>query len=314
MPESKRRWRWRSPVTQGFAPEKSSDPFRGETDRDPLDAPRGPSRWVDTSDEEPVYDGKQIVSNLSPYGFADDDASMRQVEGEIWRRPVGLGSTASSHETASRRTRFVARADSSRSSAPRIQKSSPSSHFLWQLFLSAVLVGTGFFVTRDSKVPSSIDTKAQSVFETDYTAAVQPALNSMFTKFHIAAPAFTVANASLHAPMRGTIVDDYGANHPEIWLAGQANQIVQSAGSGTVITVTKSAGSELVRVDGGASGTAIYDGLGTVSVKVDEYVNSGESIGRLPKSPTHPILRFALVQHGKYVNPHDFIQFSGSSL
>ncbi|WP_067617556.1 M23 family metallopeptidase [Alicyclobacillus acidiphilus] len=308
MASVKRKWPWQVGKARHPELKAAADPFTTRA-VDESEAPVGPARWVGESGTDPSRDGSSVVSNLSPYGFAEDDASMRQVEGEVWRRPIDVETSRS----ASARRRFVATTNGGRSKEPHSNPSSKSTHFVVQLFFAAVLVGVGYFVSHDPRVPQTVASDAQSVFATDYTEDVQPTIDHWFAKLHIAQPVFNVATTSLHEPIHGTIVDDYGVNHPEIWLSGNANQTVQAAGSGTVITVVKSGNSDLVKLDNGAVGTTIYDGLGSVNVKVNEYVNAGESIGRLPSSPSHPILRFSVVKDGKYENPHDLIRFSGSS-
>lgn len=171
-----------------------------------------------------------------------------------------------------------------------------------------------YYVNHDPQpLAASVSAETKSVFSTDYTEAVQPVLAKAFTDLHLSVPAFGGSAAKLHVPIVGNIVDDYGANHPEIWIAAAAQSPVMAAGSGTVLNVVKSGNTELVKIDNGSFGTSIYAGLGSVSVKAHEYVTAGEVIGKLPATPSHPSLRFSLVKNGAYENPHDFIHFSGAS-
>jgi len=157
---------------------------------------------------------------------------------------------------------------------------------------------------------SGICREAQCGFDTEYTSQVQPTVDKAFASMHLVIPSFG-ASTKMHDPLVGTIVGDYGPNHPEIWISAAARKTVMAAGSGTVLTVVSTGGSDVVKIDNGSLGTTIYAGLGSVSVKPNEYVNAGESIGRLPTTPAHPSLRFSLVKNGQYENPHYVISFSG---
>lgn len=260
-----------------------------------------PSRWRTETDGEDAY--RSPESDLSPFGFAEDDATLRQVESGVFNQKSRLrvGGTRRQFQPVTSRT----------SPAQKITRTGnrASATFVWQLFCALVLVGAGYMVEHDPSIPATITTQTQDVFNTDYTSQVQPSVDAAFADMHLAIPTFGAVGNELHPPITGSIIADYGVNHPEIWLSGNPNETVMSAGSGTVLDVLKAGSTYLVKIDNGSFGTSIYTGLQRVSVQANEYVNAGESIGRLPTTPSHPVLRFSLVKNGSYENPHDFIHF-----
>ncbi|WAH38970.1 M23 family metallopeptidase [Alicyclobacillus dauci] len=293
MADVKRRWPWQARHISWSDDTEHTGMVQDESREG--DSVPAPSRWV----TEPQAD-------LSPYGFSEDDGGLRQVESGAWRKAFSAPTKPSQG--------FVPRTSSGpiRNHPVPKKSSRASSTLMWQTFCAAVLVGIGYFVQHaDEPIAKSVDTQTQSVFDTDYTDKVQPMVAKAFSDLHLSVPTFGGSAVKLHSPLQGTIVDDYGKNHPEVWIAAAAGSSVQAAGSGTVLTVVKSGNTELVKIDNGSYGTSIYAGLGSVTVKENEYVTSGEVIGKLPTTPSHPALRFSLVKNGQYENPHDFIQFSG---
>lgn len=295
MAGAKRRWPWQARDIKGDDVATPSDDELDQTRNSHTERSRpAPSRWTE---------GGQ--TNLSPYGFSEDDAGLRQVESGAWKRSF-------STKSSSTKQRFIPKTNpvSGNGQRPDRARSRFSLTFAWQIFCAAVLVGAGYFVEHNSKAMSAIGGETQAVFNTDYTSQVQPTVDRAFADMHLSIPSFG-ASTRLHEPLAGSIVDDYGPNHPEIWISGNADEPIMAAGSGTVLTVANSGGEDVVKIDNGSYGTTIYAGLGNVSVKVNEYVNAGEAIGRLPTTPSHPSLRFSIVKNGQYENPHDLIAFSG---
>lgn len=296
MAHIKRKWPWQArDIEEKEVGLRQANDVLQDSEEETSSRP-APPRW-----------GEDAQSHLSPYGFSEDDAGLRQVESGAWRRAFPAKSAASRRQFVPNKGRPM---DNNRPASSRANRF--SSTLTWQVFCAAALVGAGYFVEHNAKVMTAIGGETQMVFDTDYTSQVQPAVDRAFADMHLAIPTFG-ATSRLHAPMAGTIVNDYGPNHPEIWIAGNPNETVMAAGSGTVLTVVKSGSTDVVKIDNGAFGTTIYAGLSQVSVQANEYVNAGESIGRLPTTPSHPSLRFSLVKNGQYENPHGVIEFSGTS-
>ncbi|MFB5191110.1 M23 family metallopeptidase [Alicyclobacillus fastidiosus] len=295
MPDVKRKWPWQVKHT-------SAEPYpdeRNSTSRaDSEESLPAPSRWV--SEEQ---------SDLSPYGFAEEDAGLRQVESGAWRRAFsGSGQP---------RKQFVPMHAPKPTQRPAARPNRPSTlsrTMMWQALCALVLVGIVYYVDHHpDSVPPNVTAQTQAVLETDYTANVEPDIDKAFADMHLGNPTFGGSTAKLHAPLNGTVVDDYSSTHPEVWIAGAAKAPVMAAGSGTVLNVVKTGDTELVKIDNGAYGTTIYAGLGSVSVKPHEYVTAAQVIGKLPASPSHPSLKFSMVKNGQYVNPNTWIQLTGAS-
>ncbi|GMA60583.1 M23 family metallopeptidase [Alicyclobacillus fastidiosus] len=294
MPDVKRKWPWQVKHTsdEPYTDEQSS---RSQSPEESLPAP---SRWV--SEEQ---------TDLSPYGFAEEDAGLRQVESGAWRR--AFSGTGQPHK------QFVPMHGAKSAQRPVARYNKPSNlsrTMMWQALCALVLVGVVYYVDHHpDAVPTSVKAETQAVLETDYTANVEPDIDKAFADMHLGNPTFGASAAKLHAPVNGTVVDDYSSTHPEVWIAASAKAPVMAAGSGTVLNVVKSGDTELVEIDNGTFGTTIYAGLGSVSVKPHEYVTAAQVIGRLPASPSHPSLKFSMVKNGQYLNPHTWIQLTGAS-
>ncbi|EJY55955.1 Peptidase M23 [Alicyclobacillus hesperidum URH17-3-68] len=301
MARVKRKWPWQSPSrlkhehwANGALPRDGSGPVKTDASEP------APRRWIVDADEDKSLQKQPVSPPVSPYGFADDDGGMRQVESEIWRRPP-MGSMKQSRGRS-----FVP----ATGAGPRARF---GANWAWQLLGAVVLVAVGYTIQHDPRIPASVAARAVSVFDTDYTSSVQPSIDRVFAKLHLRPPSLEAVSGPMHAPVFGSIVADYGPDHPEVWIAGDAGDVVQAAASGTVLTVVKSSGSYLIKIDHGVLGTAVYSGLASASVQPDEFVSAGEAIGRLPSTPTHPVFRFSLVKDGKYENPHQYISFPGAS-
>ncbi|GMA55894.1 hypothetical protein GCM10025858_03970 [Alicyclobacillus sacchari] len=201
MARVKRKWPWHSP-TRGQGDEWSNVPrntsgFGGTDAGEPA-----PRRWVVEADE----DGGLHNPPVSPYGFADDDGGMRQVESEIWRRPP------MSSGKQSRGRSFVP----ATGTGPRARF---GANWAWQLFGAVVLVAVGYTIQHDPRIPASVAARAVSVFDTDYTSSVQPSIDRVFAKLHLRPPSLEAVSGPMHAPVFGSIVADYGPDHPEVWIA-----------------------------------------------------------------------------------------------
>lgn len=276
---------------------QSRTPESSESSPTAIEAAKGrgkaaPSRWV--RDE------------ASPYGFVDDDGTMRQVENPTWRRAFSSRRSKPGQFVPAniRKTLQVRRPGDS---TPRRRGSA----LLWQTFLAAVLVCCGLYAHQSQQpIAANVEDVMAKVFQTDYTGQVTPALERILERYHIVLPNFgATAGVRMHSPLNGPITADYSATHPEIWLQAPANAPVMAAGTGTVIKVSTLNGQGLVEIDNGAFGDTIYAGLVGITVHSQEYVYTGQIIGRLPENPDEPVLRFAMVKDGKFENPHDFIYF-----
>jgi murein DD-endopeptidase MepM/ murein hydrolase activator NlpD len=300
MAGAKRRWPWQANDIGGQADRLKTEAqgtYSEEFEEDDWDDSRpAPTRWISSGPHTP-----------SPFGFAEDDGGLKQVENGAWRRAFSAPST-------SREKRFVPRTHvpQNRSSTRSPHPNSYSNKLVWQTICAALLVGGSYFVAHNSNPHAlSVFDQANSLFQTDYTDRVQPLLAKAFSDMHVSVPTFGSSSHILQAPLVGEIVADYSSSHPEVWISASANTQVQSIGSGTVLNVAKSGKTYVVKVDDGVVGTSIYAGLGAVSVKENEEVSPGEAIGRLPSTPSHPMLRYSLVKNGEYLDPHQEIQFSG---
>ncbi|WP_206831036.1 murein hydrolase activator EnvC family protein [Alicyclobacillus fructus] len=287
MPRNLRAWPWKRQES------RASD---GASDASP-DAREAPSRW--TSGDEPPEAEWTPESPLSPYGYADDDGGIRQVESAAWLRPVPSRVKPSPR-------RFQPRSGARRETARN------ASRLTWQLFGALVLVASGYAVEHDPRIPSPIAAHAVGAFDEDYTSRLQPALNRLLTSWHVRSISLGVVQAgTLRAPVFGRVLQGYGPQHPEVWVEGDAGDTVQAAAGGTVLGVYRTGSTYLVKIDHGSDGIALYGGLGTVSVHPDEVVLSGQEIGTLPTRPAHPVFRFAVEKDGKYENPEQFLSFAG---
>ncbi|WP_062308733.1 murein hydrolase activator EnvC family protein [Alicyclobacillus sendaiensis] len=283
MPRNLAAWPW-----------KRRDPSQADDSNGSDDSARqAPSRW--TTGDPNGDDWPE--SPLSPYGVADDDGGIRQVESAAWVRPVRWVSARSArgfqpHSTGKQK---AARA------TPRLTS---------QLFGALVLVAAGYALEHDPRVPSAVAAHAVGAFDVDYTNRVQPTLDRLLASLHVR-PLSLGAVAAMRAPVFGRVIQGYGPNHPEVFVEGDAGDPVQAAAPGTVVGVYPTGDTYLVKIDHGVDGIALYGGLGSVTVHPDDIVLAGQEIGTLPKRPAHPVFRFALEKNGKFENPQRWIVFSG---
>ncbi|MCL6516160.1 M23 family metallopeptidase [Alicyclobacillus sp.] len=313
MTDRKSIWPWKDPVRHPHAatvrPETEAPDL---TEENPWFQPRGgrqgpaeggrPGRSPSAGE-----DGVRWLGDVSPYGFLDEDGSLQQAEGANWRRTLGRRPAR----------RFIAQ---SGRSAPRTQGSSGANAgggtWLLQTVCAIGLVAAGLYAHgHQGGLADEIGRVYQLAFTQDDSHLTVPVVKQFLDDHGIALPAFlntsTTGAIRLHTPLNGTIQADFGPNHPEIWIAGTANEPVLAAGTGTVSQVTEDGDGWTVVLQHGTLGNTLYRGLGTVSVQEGQAVQVGQVIGRLPQRE-NPVLRFAMQRNGAYINPHDDIQFPES--
>lgn len=257
-------------------------------------------------DEEPGIKARWLGEGGSPYGFSDEDGTLKQLDSSNWRRILN----------SNRKQRFVPvesrwQGTSSRNLAPTEKTGST---WMFQSILAVGLVALGVYASHtQTALAAKVDSVYKSVFSQDYSTTVVPAIDNFLSAHHISVPAWAESGAiRLHVPMKGSIVTDYSTQHPEMVIQGTSKEAVLATGSGVVSKAESLSGGSIVVVDHGKLGVSIYDGLGSMAVHQGEYVSSGQVLGHLPASG-HPDLRFSMEQNGHYVNPHDYIVFPSSS-
>lgn len=243
-----------------------------------------------------------VSEGASPYGFSDDDGTLRQTETGNWRRAFGERPFESdAHE---RNARFHTRTHASR---PR-----PRSTWFLQAIAAAVMVVGGLYAVHNhSSVALEARGVYQSAFEKDDSSTVGLATVQFLSAHHIHVPAFAsnFGAIQLHPPIQGTILQDYTSSQPEMTLVGKPAQHVLAVGSGTVTRVSTVKGGAFIEIDHGSLGTSWYSGVSKPTVHLHEYVTAGEVIGSLPTTSKHPELQFAMEKNNQFENPHDFIHF-----
>lgn len=250
----------------------------------------------------------------SPYGFSDDDGTLKQLDSTTWRRAFG---TRRSKRTVDQMGSRGAGQTDPRGVLPT-EVSAPGSLWLMQTACAVAIVAGGFYAAHgQSRVAQQLHDAYQRTFSTDFESTAAPAVRQFLQSHQLTIPTLSTLWPStairFHVPLSGTITADYSARHPTMTIAGQPDEAVLAAGSGTVNAVAGSGVSYRVTLDHGAMGTSTYSGLGVVSVQRGEYVQAGEIIGRLPQRILHPVLTFAMEQSNRHVNPHDFIEFPPTS-
>lgn len=254
-----------------------------------------------------------LGEETSPYGFSDDDGTLKQVDSANWRRNlakkrpqqfVPAGRTPS--------TRWQGGPSNGRSGA--VGKRTTST-WMFQMVCAVVLVGGALYAHQSgSPTAQKVQSVFKDMFQQDYSQSALPAVQHFFDAHHISVPAFGSAGAiQLHAPLNGTIQTDYATTHPEMVIIGSKKGGVTAAGSGTVNKVVKLSDGTMITINHGSLGTSVYIGLADSSVHESEYVSAGQLIGHL-QNLDHPVLKFALEKDGHYVDPHDEIHFSSSGV
>lgn len=270
--------------------------------------------WVDAEPEEAAQSvhsgrGRWLSEVSSPYGFSDEDGTLKDIESPNWRRTPSLR----------RPKRFVARSGDNRSSGHRqdsrdVVPRKSGSTWVLQLVVAVVLTLCGAYAhTAQTPAAHAMNRLYTDAFHTDESAVAWPHVEAVLQRFHIRIPSSLADAAGIrfNAPMRGTIVSDYAPSHPRMQIQGVSGESVAAVASGTVVKVASLPDGIMVTVSHGSLGNSQYYGLAAVNVKTGETVNGGEVIGRLPNT-TRPVLEFDMVKSGSYINPHDDIHFSSS--
>ncbi|WDL96996.1 M23 family metallopeptidase [Alicyclobacillus sp. ALC3] len=238
----------------------------------------------------------------SPYGFSDEDGSLKQGDADTWRKAFS-GSSQQPSEAV-------------RAAGGRKPPTSAGPSTWWyQLVAAAVLVAGGVYsVHAHTAVAADVRGVYQSAFAQDQGTALWTRVNRFMVNHHIAIPGLSTnfGAIKMHVPLQGSIVRNYSVGQPEMLIQGTAGEHVLAAGSGTVTKVAQLSGGDLIEINHGSIGTTWYTGVVKPTVRVNEYVTAGEIIGQLPATPAHPTLQFALEKNNRFENPHDYIVFPGS--
>ncbi|SHL05466.1 M23 family metallopeptidase [Alicyclobacillus tolerans] len=248
-----------------------------------------PKRWVDES--------------LSPYGFADDHGGLQQMDSPTWRKVSrGFG----------KQNRFIPKSVSSNLSLKK-KDARGLNHplFIWKILGSLALVLAGIYSLQMHNTTSNrLHLGYQWAMSNDETSKVMPFLDKLAQQLRIQLPSFGVQAAEkLHDPVSGVLVADYSNAHPEIWIQTVPGAVVDAAGSGNVVAISKDGKDELVEINNGSFGYSLYAGLANVTVKIHQYVYAGQIIGHMPANSSQPVLRFSMFKNGQFENPHQWIKF-----
>lgn len=238
----------------------------------------------------------------SPYGFSDEDGSLKQGDADTWRRAFsGVGDE--SHTPVS-------------TPGGRRPPTSPGPSTWWyQLVAAMAVVALGIYSTHGhTALASDVEGVYQTAFAQDDGTALWKRADQFILNHHIAIPGLSTnfGAIQMHIPLRGKVIRDYSPGQPEMLIQGSAGERVLSAGSGTVTKVTQIQGGYLIEINHGSIGTTWYTGVTHPTVRLNEYVTAGQVIGQLPATPAHPTLQFALEKNNQFENPHDYIVFPGS--
>ncbi|WP_067926592.1 murein hydrolase activator EnvC family protein [Alicyclobacillus shizuokensis] len=258
-----------------------------------------PGRRAGSSEDDKAVYVRWLSEESSPYGFADQDGTLKQVDSRTWQRI-----TPRTHK------RFVASSSTARKTSGSTRQKSETT-WLLQGFLAVVMIGLGWYgVHAKSVLGHQVKATFERAFADDYSSQVTAAFDRIAEKYHLNVPVLGTAALHYHVPMQGRVTVDFSAQHPRMVISGKANEGVLAAGSGTVSRLLhQDSSGYLVVIDHGGGRSTLYDGLATVTVHKGQSVASGQLIGRLGKNG-HPTLQFAFQQDGKFVNPHDYIVWS----
>jgi len=258
---------------------------------------------------EPAGQGTRWVGEgVSPYGFSDEDGTLKQLDSPNWRRSL----------PAVKKQRFIpisSRWQTPQSPTTSLPVRKSGSTLVLQSAFAVALVALGLYAQQgQSSLASTLQRTYRSVFSQDYSGTVLPVVENFLSSHHLSFPAWASPGAiRLHVPVSGSVVTDYSPEHPEMVIQGTSKESVLASGSGVVTQVQPLSGGSLVIINHGQLGVSIYAGIGTVAVHKGEYVTTGQVLGHLPTT-AHPTLRFSIEVKGKYVNPHDYIHFPATGL
>ncbi|UOF90152.1 M23 family metallopeptidase [Fodinisporobacter ferrooxydans] len=109
----------------------------------------------------------------------------------------------------------------------------------------------------------------------------------------------------------GKISSDFKQDtQQEMILTGASGGAVYAVAAGVVAAVDHNAQQgTYVLLDNGSIGKTLYAHLGTVSIKLNDKVTQGQTIGTLDKNGQTADMYFGYIKNGKYENPHTIIQF-----
>ncbi|QQE77003.1 peptidoglycan DD-metalloendopeptidase family protein [Alicyclobacillus sp. SO9] len=249
--------------------------------------------------------GRWLYDDGSPYGFSDEDGTLKQVDSANWRRAFGKPSKKGFNARSGTGSRWQGQTPGVKS------RSATGSTWLLQSLAAVALVAGGLYVSHaQGPFVKQVDGVYRDAFTQDYSSKAVPAMETFLQNHHVNLPVEWNPSSAihLHVPLKGKIVHDYSVDHPEITLRGTANESVLAAGSGNVVRITKGDTGSIIIINHGKVGESVYTGVVSVGVKVGQYVSSGQVIGHLPASG-NPALQFGFEHNGQFVNPHDYIHF-----
>ncbi|WP_337099533.1 M23 family metallopeptidase [Paenibacillus sp. YIM B09110] len=233
-----------------------------------------------------------------------------------WREDVGFGE----HKT------FIKSAyDPTRHAKP------PKKHpfrreFMWKLAIAVLLFGGVWAMFGND---SEWSLKGQAIVKNALTEEIDFAAAAAWYKETFAgAPSFIPifednkgeaigADGSVKLPVvaplvSGALVRTFAETLNGVELAGASEETVVAVETGQVIVITDGddKGASIV-IQHANKRVSVYGKLGEMEVKVDDWVEAGDPIGKLLKaSDTEPsLLYFAVMENDKYVDPLDVIPF-----
>lgn len=120
------------------------------------------------------------------------------------------------------------------------------------------------------------------------------------------------ALASLVPPLQGELVQSFAVDFKGVMIAPKGDSLslheVKSIEAGRVLEVKKQADSKIViLVQHTGARKAVYSGLSTTTLKVNDWVEGGDVVGTLPLE--QPALYFMLKDGERIVDPTDVISF-----
>jgi len=263
---------------------------------------------VDTQSfrSQPRTGARWLSSEDSPYhSFPDDNDTFRLMDNATWSKNL---------HGENQINRFVPSKASARKS--NLRPNSHTSTWTLQALVAVTIFGAGFFANySQNTLAVRLKTIYHAAFSTDYTKSTLPVFEKFLTNHHLSIPTFGLSAKALtmHIPLLGRVTADYSTTHPVMQFGGTSGEIVMAAGSGQVTQVEHLSDGDLIEINHGAIGVSLYFDLGSVSVKVGEYVNAGQIIGHLPAT-ANPKLLFSMEKNGQHIDPHDYIQFANSSI
>ena len=199
-----------------------------------------------------------------------------------------------------------------KSAANETPESSLTQRFFIQAIGAVVLFAAMWmFFHSDRPIAKTVQGLVQSTMRIDYSTIVMPPAiarnfgtlpSSAITVLPAAAP-----KISFIQPMAGKVVRNFSVVNPDVVIQGRPGAHVLASADGLVVRVGESqASGNYVVIDHGSDGETFYSKLGTVFVKPQEYVVSGQLLGILPSHQTE--LTFGYIYKGAYRNPLQLFQ------